>query len=934
MATSRIFVKGLPPSITEAEIRKHFSVNNREITDVKLIPQRRIGYVGFKTPDDASKAVKYFNKSYIRMSRISVESARPISDFSAAKAQGGSVEDAVGPRQTSARPMADAEASTKKRKREEPRPDDPKLREFLQVMKSGGASAIETDVTHESGAPLPQASEAVVPEGESDDEYEQIPARKEKQRRVQSPEREQMVSGQPAISGNDQMQLDVAQSQDAPGTDPTSVVDGPESNVATAAGASDDDWLRSRTNRLLDLVDADDLPPATLHSNTESAPPKKDDGGETGAAADEVSHDTADASPQAETDAKDIISSEDQIRRTSRLFIRNLPYGATEDDLRTQLEKFGTVEEVHLPVNATGSIKGFALVLFADPSNAVEAFQALDGATFQGRLIHIMPGNAKRDTGLDEFEISKLPLKKQNMIRKRAEAASNTFNWNSLYMNQDAVNASVANRLGVSKSEMLDPTSADAGVKQAIAETTVIQETKAYFAANGVDLDAFKSHKRGDTSILVKNFPFGTTIDELRKLFEEHGPVLRVLMPPSGTIAIVQFVQANHAKAAFGKLAYRRIKDSVLFLEKAPAGLFKVELPDQVSQLKDRPTGVQKLSVTDLLSRADEAEEQVETTSLFVRNLNFATTTTRLAEAFQALDGFVSARVKTKMDPKKPGQTLSMGFGFAEFRTKDQAQAALKVMDGHVLDDHTLTVKASHRGLDAAEERRREDKAKKAAGQRTKIVIKNLPFQATKKDVRALFGTYGQLRSVRVPKKADYTTRGFAFADFVTPREAENALNALRDTHLLGRKLVLDFAEAEAVNAEEEIEKMQRKVGGQANKVALQQLTGGGRKKVNIGNDGEDFEGKAEFPDLLHLLLLAASLGKGDIIDPKVSNFAIPGHGHDAAEDRAPSWAVASLTTRRGVEALMCLILILSTYLKINLKLEAAQAAEAAPTLR
>jgi multiple RNA-binding domain-containing protein 1 len=503
-----------------------------------------------------------------------------------------------------------------------------------------------------------------------------------------------------------------------------------------------------------------------------------------------------------------------------------------------------TAVKVHLPVTATGASKGFALVLFAESAGAVEAFQALDGATFQGRLIHIMPGNAKRDTGLDEFELSKLPLKKQAMIRKKAEAASSTFNWNSLYMSQDAVNASTASRLGVSKSELLDPTSADAAVKQAIAETSVIQETKAYFTANGVDLDAFKSHKRGDTTILVKNFPFGTTMDELRKLFEEHGAVLRVLMPPSGTIAVVQFAQANQAKTAFGKLAYRRIKDSVLFLEKAPAGLFKVELPpDQAPQLKDRPTGVSKLNVTDLLSQEQQAEEDIETTSLFVRNLNFATTTSRLAEAFQALDGFVSARVKTKMDPKKPGQTLSMGFGFVEFRSKVQAQAALKAMDGHVLDDHTLAVKASHRGLDAAEERRREDKAKKAAGQRTKIVIKNLPFQATKKDIRTLFGTYGQLRSVRVPKKADYTTRGFAFADFVTPREAENALNALGDTHLLGRKLVLDFAEAEAVDAEEEIAKMQRKVGGQANKVALQQLTGGGRKKVNIGDNEDEFEG-------------------------------------------------------------------------------------------
>ena len=141
-------------------------------------------------------------------------------------------------------------------------------------------------------------------------------------------------------------------------------------------------------------------------------------------------------------------------------------------------------------------------------------------------------------------------------------------------MSQDAVNSSIADRLGVSKSELLDPTSADAGVKQAIAETSIIQETKAYFANNGVDLNAFKKRERGDTTILVKNFPYGMSIEQLRKMFEEFGQVLRVLMPPSGTIAIVEFAQAPQARAAFASLAYRRMQDSVLFLEKAPKDLF------------------------------------------------------------------------------------------------------------------------------------------------------------------------------------------------------------------------------------------------------------------------------------------------------------------------------------------------------------------------
>ena len=67
--------------------------------------------------------------------------------------------------------------------------------------------------------------------------------------------------------------------------------------------------------------------------------------------------------------------------------------------------------------------------------SAVEAYKTLDGSVFQGRLLHILPATAKKETKLDEFAISKLPLKQQKQIKRKAEAASATFNWNSMYMN-------------------------------------------------------------------------------------------------------------------------------------------------------------------------------------------------------------------------------------------------------------------------------------------------------------------------------------------------------------------------------------------------------------------------------------------------------------------------------------------------------------------
>ncbi|OTA87862.1 hypothetical protein M434DRAFT_80872 [Hypoxylon sp. CO27-5] len=827
MDSSRIFVKGLPPNLNEADLRKHFA-SKGHITDVKLIPHRRIGYVGYKSSQEAAEAVKYFNRSFVRMSKIAVELAKPIADPSLIKAK-----------EKRHKPTASAQASkttikhsqepeakpenTKKRKRDGLDESDPKLQEFLNVMQPTKASTSKIHGIGPDATEEPPTKYLAVDEGASDDEYEVVPSRRKK---TQPPENMQ-PSTTVANKINSQPQAEMDVMEESP------------------AAATDDDWLRSRTNRLLDLVDDEDIAPAAalstdlpaIPSNQEEEQPEVVDAT---VDEDQVMNDPDPESDLGESDAETKDEALETVRKTKRLFVRNLPYSATEDDLRSYFKRYGDVEEVHVPMQDSNNNRGIGFVMFTSPDDAIRAFQA-DRTSFQGRILHVLPSSAKRDHNLDEFALSKLPLKQQNLIKKRAKAAESRFNWNSLYMSQDAVNASVADRLGISKAELLDPTSSDAAVKQAIAETSTIQDTKAYFVANGVDLNAFKSGARGDTAILVKNFPYGTTIEEIRSLFEEHGQVLKVLMPPTGTIAIVQFAQAPQAKAAFTKLAYRRFKESILFLEKAPKNLFVgKEQQKETTQASKEPSGVQKLSVSELLEQ--HSEDPIESTSLFVKNLHWDTTTEELANEFKHLEGFRSAQVKTKKDPKKPGQLLSMGFGFVSFSNKANAEAALKVMDGHILRAHKLQVRASHRGRDAAEERRQEDNAKKAANQRTKIVIKNVPFQANKKDIRMLLSTYGQLKSVRIPKKWNSTSKGFAFAEFVSPKEAESALLALQDTHLLGRRLILEYAEAEAIDPEEEIAKMQKKVGGQASKVALQQLTGGSRKRVNLG--GEEDEGE------------------------------------------------------------------------------------------
>ncbi|KAI0126458.1 hypothetical protein BJ170DRAFT_684046 [Xylariales sp. AK1849] len=840
MDTTRIYVKNLPPTLTEGDFRKVFSKGS--ITDIKLIPQRRIGYVGYKTSDEAKQAVRHFHRSFIRMSKISVELARPVTDPSLYKVKHPkSIPQASESSEKGIIPQVihSELKSSKKRKHGEVDESDPKLREFLDVMRNGKASANKLQEVGIQDAEKPTAVEAEP----GDDEYQDVPSRQAK--RVT---RETMAAVAPLEikfpdSRINQTSNAAVTNHSDSGTATMRLEDRSPVDGASAVVTDDDTWLRSRTSRLLDLMQDDEMqadntgpvPTAQQEPELLVAEPLEP-GPSTRVTEDEryVSDE-----PGQQVGGKDVGIA--AIRSSRRLYLRNLAYTATEDEIRQFFEKYGEIEEVNVPANrsAPSNNQGFAFVLFVDPESAVDAFQQLDGRSFQGRMIHIIPASAKREQ-LDEFAISKLSLKEQARLKKKAKAGA-SFNWNSLYMSQDAVLESTADRLQISKAELLDPTDADAAVKTALAEASVIGDTKAYFIANGVDINSFKSPKsRGaGTSVLVKNFSFQTKVDEIRNLFQDHGQVIRVLMPPTGTIAIVQFATVAEAKSAFAKLAYRRFKNSVLFLERGPENLF-VDKESQQNIALAESAGVQKVSAGEFLE-ASKDEEQVESnSSLFVRNLNFSTTTSDLSEAFQHLDGFKSAVVKTKTDPKKPGQVLSMGFGFVHFSSKASAVAAVKSMDGQGLQGHKLLVRASHRGHDAAEERRREDAARKAAGQRTKIVVKNLPFEATKKDIRTLMGSYGQLRSVRLPQNIQHRSKGYAFTEFTTSKEAESAYNALKDTHLLGRRLVLEYADAEELDPEEVISKMSKKTEGQSTKVSLHQLTGAvGRKKLNLGEEGK-----------------------------------------------------------------------------------------------
>jgi multiple RNA-binding domain-containing protein 1 len=295
----------------------------------------------------------------------------------------------------------------------------------------------------------------------------------------------------------------------------------------------------------------------------------------------------------------------------------------------------------------------------------------------------------------------------------------------------DAVLSSVADRMNIPKSDILDPESSDAAVKLALAETHIIQETKTYLESHGVVLSAFSERGRSETIILVKNIPYGTTAEQLLEMFGIHGELQRVLVPPAGTLAVIEFVHADEARKAFRALAYRRLGNSIIYLEKGPLGMFQ-----PIPSTSEVVNSILPVAIEDPDAENGANLDITGGKTLFVKNLAFATSSERFTQAFHHLPGFAFARVQTKQDPKRPGARLSMGFGFVEFRTTEAAEKALKGMHGHILDRHMLSVRFAGRGAEEQEEK----KGEKEKARTTKMLVKNVPFEATRKDIQQLFG--------------------------------------------------------------------------------------------------------------------------------------------------------------------------------------------------
>lgn len=781
--SSRIMVKNIPKEITEKELKEHFSKKG-VITDVKIMKKengqsRKFAFIGLKSEQEANETIKYFNETFLWTCKIIVEQAKAQNDPSLNKS-------------FSNKALINSNNKNSKNKTKNGKQD-----EFEEKAKLADENSKENKIKKimEIAAQISTKSK-----------FDAINLQMQK-------EAEQTINQTNSLEVNEINNERIE-------------------NEENNNNQNENKINKTNNNKSKDKENQISVGEAKKYNlETNKLDPK-------------------------------------------RLYLKNLPFEVSEDEVRSLFQKFGEITEIHIPKNyKTNQSFGYAYISFATVESSALALGELDKTFFQGRKLHISIAEKKQEKEQNNINdprninpSGKSDYKTEKKLRMQG-AFDNETNWNYLFMNQNAVVEAVARKLNIPKSELMSRENANLAVQQAAMETSIINETKEWLKQNGFNLDALKGKRsecaRSSNTIFIKNISTIISPEKLENYFARYGQLVRFLISPSNTLAIAEFVDAKHANNCIKKLAYFDIDGLPLYLEYAPEGMIEKANKDNnntninknVNNKNEQNKNNENLNLNEETGIKSDNNEQSnyeenntdknhidlvgnEGKILFITNLNFNTKENALKKFFTER-GFEPKKVKIVTHMKEgKNKPVSSGFGFLEFESEEQPQKILRSFQGALLHGHSLKLslaKSSEKKKDEsllgqkrkAETELNDFEYEGEDVEATKLLIKNLAFEADKDELKKLFSPFGEIKSIRVPKKLDGSHRGFAFIEFISHEESKKAFKALLNTHFYGRKLVIEWA-----NKEKNVEDMRADVERKLK--ASQVVTHRTQKKANM----------------------------------------------------------------------------------------------------
>jgi nucleolin len=165
---------------------------------------------------------------------------------------------------------------------------------------------------------------------------------------------------------------------------------------------------------------------------------------------------------------------------------------------------------------------------------------------------------------------------------------------------------------------------------------------------------------------------------------------------------------------------------------------------------------------------------------LYVGNLGWDTNSEDLQDAFKEFGDFEECFVVTN---KATGE--SRGFGFVVYQDKSTAERAIEGMNGVSLDGRAIRVALS----------KPKGWASKREETGSTLYIGNLGYDTSDEQLRAELEKCGELSDVTVVTDRETgSSRGFAFATFLNPDDAQRAIEQMDGIEIDGRELRVNLS--------------------------------------------------------------------------------------------------------------------------------------------
>ncbi|KAJ8503092.1 hypothetical protein ONZ45_g11162 [Pleurotus djamor] len=307
-----------------------------------------------------------------------------------------------------------------------------------------------------------------------------------------------------------------------------------------------------------------------------------------------------------------------------------------------------------------------------------------------------------------------------------------------------------------------------------------------------------KDREEGHGSTLfVSNLPYSATSVDLQTLFSDIAPVRSAfVVTEQGTgvskgVGYVSFAIKEDAESALETIT----RDGITLVGRG----LRVQWANQKVSKKDQPTSTEvdepspqkpKVERKPRPQQIRPPNDPLAIRTIVVSGLPSGIESKALWKKMRKYDGAEELVWPLKLDD----QTEDPSIAHVQFSTPESASKAVDKLHAHVFKGALLSVALKKR-LDKITHISAKPSAAKTStpSRSSRLIVRNLPFDATEQDLRAIFLPHGPIFSIHIPttnvtddqgQASKSRSKGFAFVWMVSKKDAEKAMEACNGVKL------------------------------------------------------------------------------------------------------------------------------------------------------